>query len=125
MRYHVSTIAIAIAVVGSIFAAIPSAVAVNCDDWDTVGYFGRVAANEVTECLDAGADVNARDERGRTPLHWAAHYTETPAVIATLLDAGADAKAKDFRGSTPWDLAKDNDKLKGTDAYWRLNGARF
>ena len=48
MRYHISTITIV--VVGSIFTAIPSAVAASCDDWDTVGYFGRVTANEVTEC---------------------------------------------------------------------------
>ena len=50
---------------------------------------------------------------------------DNPAVLAALLDAGADAKAQDSQGQTPWDLAKDRDVLEGTDAYWRLNEARF
>ena len=28
-------------------------------------------------------------------------------------------------GKTPWDLAEANEDLKGSDAYWRLNDARF
>ena len=28
-------------------------------------------------------------------------------------------------GETPWDLARDNEALKGSDSYWRLNNARF
>ncbi len=257
MRYHVSTIAVA--VVGSIFTAVPSAVAANCNDRNTREYFEAATANEVAKCLaagakpmardearrtslhlavilanaaavkelldagadvnasgadgytplhiaaqstkglavitvlldagadvnarnkkgqtalhiaaradknpaiaaallDAGADVNARNGLGDTPLHEAARYSEEPAVITifldagadvnasdaygltplhwaagagsaavstALLDAGADAKAKDLGGSTPWDFAKDNNKLKGTDVYWRLNDARF
>ena len=50
---------------------------------------------------------------------------ETPAVVDTLLKAGADAGARDRIGRTPFDFAKKNSKLKGTDAYWRLNEARF
>ena len=48
-----------------------------------------------------------------------------PAVVITLLDAGADPKAKTTDGKTTFDLAQENDKLKGTDAYWRLNDLRF
>ena len=79
MRYHISTITIV--VVGFIFTAIPSAVAASCDDWDTVGYFGRVTANEVIECLAAGADVNERSNNGETPLHWAAADAGDPGAI--------------------------------------------
>ena len=42
-----------------------------------------------------------------------------------LADAGADAKARTKAGETPWDLAKENNAIKGTDAYWRLNDERF
>ena len=75
--------------------------------------------------LDAGADIEARDRWGRTPLHWAALFSKNPAVITALLDAGADPKARNANGQTPWDHAKDNEALKGSDAYWRLNDARF
>ena len=81
--------------------------------------------------LDAGADINARTEAGETPLH-GMHYgfgistfTNNPEVITVLLDAGADGAAVNEDGETPFDLAKDNEALAGTDAYWALNDARF
>ena len=47
------------------------------------------------------------------------------AVIEVLLAAGADPMARNVEGETPWDLVKRNRELKGSDAYWRLNDARF
>ena len=47
------------------------------------------------------------------------------AVIEALLDAGADATARNAAGQTPWDHAQENGVLRGSDAYWRLNDARF
>ncbi len=41
------------------------------------------------------------------------------------MDAGADATAKDEWGKTAWDLIQDNEALKGTKAYWRLNELRY
>ncbi len=41
------------------------------------------------------------------------------------MDVGADPNALDFDGKIPWDYAKENEALKGTDAYWRLNELRF
>lgn len=76
--------------------------------------------------LKAGANVNTRNKRGKSPLHAAAaRLREAPAVLDALLKAGADAGARDRSGRTPFDFAKKNSKLKGTAPYWRLNDARF
>jgi hypothetical protein len=56
---------------------------------------------------------------------FAAGFTSNPEVIMALLNAGADAKAKDSGGNTVFDYAQDNIKLRGTDAYWKLNEARY
>ncbi len=84
----------------------------------------RTAA-DVAALLDAGADPNARSGDGSTPLHVVAARTENPKVITALLDAGADPNALDFADNIPWDYARENEALKGTDAYWRLNDLRF
>ena len=97
----------------------------DCGNWNTKEFFQTATPKAITDCLDAGADVHARAEGGGTPLHVAARANEDPAVITALLDAGADAKAKDKSGRTPFDLAQENEKLKNTDAYWRLNDARY
>ena len=78
----------------------------------------------VTALLNAGADPNARNELGATPLHFAARSSKTPAVVSALLDAGADPDARDQYGDTPWDVLPENSPLRGTDAYRRLNDAR-
>ena len=46
-------------------------------------------------------------------------------MTAALLDARADPSARDENGQTAWDLAQNNEGLKGTDVWWRLNDARF
>ena len=51
--------------------------------------------------IAGGANVNARDLRGRTPLHEAARANLNPGVIASLLGGGADVNARDLRGTTP------------------------
>ena len=73
----------------------------------------------------SSADVEARNEDGWTRLLLAARYNENPEVLQVLLDAGADATAKNGRGKTAWDLIQDNEALKGSKAYWRLNELRY
>ena len=50
--------------------------------------------------LGAGADPNAQDGGGRTPLHFAADSISS-AAIAVLLDAGADPDTRDEYYRTP------------------------
>ena len=78
--------------------------------------------------LEAGADTGARERKAphRMPLHIAAGFNDNPAVIEALIEADADVGAHDEFGMTPFDYAKrNNEALKGTDAYWLLNEGRF
>lgn len=50
--------------------------------------------------VEAGADVNARDKYGRTPLYYAA-ISGDASTARLLLGHGADPHSKDTRGRTP------------------------
>ena len=105
----------------------------------------------ITALIEGGADTDARNEldstalhaaaegnlaasvmvsrievlfAGRTPLHVAA-ANAAPSVVTALIEGGADPGARDEWGKTPFDYAEDNEALRGTDAYWRLNDGRF
>jgi ankyrin repeat protein len=57
----------------------------------------------VTLLLEAGADVNARNENdhwGTTPLHAAAHANQA-SIAQLLIDRGANVNATDREGRTP------------------------
>jgi ankyrin repeat protein len=53
----------------------------------------------VTHLLEAGADFNARDEEGVTPLHLACCHNQ-PKLADALLAAGASASLRDCVGLT-------------------------
>ncbi|MBC6405794.1 MAG: ankyrin repeat domain-containing protein [Rhodospirillales bacterium] len=59
-----------------------------------------------------------------TPLHMAAILGNAETVTA-LLDAGADGGMQNKAGLFPADLAKENEKLRDSPVYWRLNDARY
>ena len=130
----------------------------DCADWNTEAFDEVATVSDVTRCLEAGADPNARDEWGMTPLYRAAGFGGNAEVIEALAAAGANLEARDESGQTPlhkaaergtveavetllaggadlaardnddnlpFDYARDNEHLKGTDVYWKLNQARF
>jgi tetratricopeptide (TPR) repeat protein len=58
-------------------------------------------AEVVVALRGAGADLNAKDSDGVTPLMGAAQYNSNPDVVTALLKAGVDVNAKDKQGKTP------------------------
>ena len=58
----------------------------------------------VRALLDGGADVNAPEEDGATPLHWAVRWDDA-AAVQLLLNAGADPDAANDYGVPPLSLA--------------------
>ena len=79
----------------------PLAAQVGCDDWPTPAFFRAATAATVQDCLGTGADPNARDVFGLTPLHRAAEISKTPETVTALINAGADLNARAEFGLTP------------------------
>ncbi len=61
----------------------------------------RQRPDNVRFFIAQGADVNAKDERGDTPLHEAVLHTTDTEVLKFLVASGADVNVKNKRGTTP------------------------
>ena len=110
------------------------------DDPRYGGYLESRAA-AISTLAAAGSNLDARDRAGTTPLHLASAWIadsydpdrewrvdsdpHAGAAIEALLEAGADPGLRNAEGRTPWDLADQNEALKASDVYWRLNDAQF
>ena len=71
----------------------------EADFWETA------AVEDVVKILDKGADIDAQDEDGFTPLHWAGKFSKTPDVVPLLLEANADVNVRIEDGTTLLHLA--------------------
>ena len=66
---------------------------------------------EIFEYLvSAGADVNATNQSGLTPLHEAARWNWNIEVVKFLVSKGANVYARDNTGKTPLDYAKERER---------------
>jgi hypothetical protein len=73
--------------------------------------------------LEAGAEINAQDKNGATPLHRAVR-TRCAAAVRWLLGVGADPALQNNSGSTPFHLAVQNTGRGGTGAAAAVTAQR-
>lgn len=72
--------------------------------------------------LDRGAEIDARDDAGWTPLHLAARLGRAE-VASFLLERGADPHARNADGHTPLEVALGNERLRDHQGQlWRVLG---
>ena len=84
----------ALAILLAMMCASPGAMAQpSCKDGMGILFFQQARPIDVSRCLKAGADVNARVE-GSAPLHWAVLFAKSTSVVRVLLKAGADVNAR-------------------------------
>ena len=105
-----------------LFITIAAVLVVGCGpNIHEAAKIGNIKA--VKQHLDAGADVNAKDDKfGMTPLHPAA-YEGHKEVAEMLIAKGADVNAKDFQSGTPLDEAIEA-KATETAALLRKHGGK-
>src|SRR5262245_25630111 len=84
----------------SIVAASAPVVAATPDGLDLVQAARARDGDAVRSLLARGADANARQADGATPLHWAAHWNDL-AVAELLIQRGARVNEANDYGATP------------------------
>ena len=87
------------AILTAILLTIATQAAAECGNL-CLSFWWMTATEAEVQAELAVADVMAREEGGKTPLHWAAQFGE-PANIQALLAAGADVMARNKYGWTP------------------------
>lgn len=115
------------AMVESLNVRLLEAIAYNPESWDWgSGQYVLYDTETIILLLEKGANVNARDNDGMTPLHLVAKQGIVE-IMVTLLDKGADIEARDSSGCTPLFFAvRDNNNrnsfyYSGSDNYFHDN----
>jgi len=82
--------------------AIPAlpAYAQTCTELCSEEFWKTATKDDVVTLLDAGVNVNARNESGLTPLHFATSVGNAD-IIKLLIEAGANVNARSEDGDTP------------------------
>jgi ankyrin repeat protein len=75
-------------------------------------------AAKIEDAVAGGADVNARDANGWTPLMYAARYNSRADAVSALIAGGADVSAAANDGNSALTLAKKN---KNQAVYLLIN----
>ena len=75
----------------------------------------------VKQYLAAGGDVNAKNKKGKTPLHFAAIYDHQE-IAELLIAEGADVNTMSNKGKTPLDWAIEEGHTETADLLRKHGG---
>lgn len=123
LRIRARRAALALVFATGMIPGFAGAASVSCAYWNTLVFFIRADAADVARCLET-KDANARDAAGLTPMHRAAGFGKTPALVRTLAKAGARPNTRDANGMTPLHLAVNFNKKPAVVAALIAAGAR-